>query len=363
MSIRTRLSLWYAIVMFVALMSMGVLLYNLLVIEPRHRAWRHHETYRQVEAVDPDIFEDVTGILLWCGVPAALLAMAGGWWLMHKSLAPVMVLTKAMEEISEHNLNERLLPTGTGDELDRQTEVFNNMLSRLDDSFKRIREFTLHASHELKTPLTVLCGETETALRDESLSRSEHERLVSQLDELQRLARIVDGLALLAKADAGQVALTWVPLQLDELVRDNFADTQILAEPHGVKVELEACQKISVRGDRHRLRQLLLNLADNAVKYNRPQGVVRMRLQTASGMAEFTIANTGPGIAPESLPRIFDRFYRGDRAHSNEVEGCGLGLSIAKWIVSAHRGTIQIKSTPGQFTTVTVRLPLNEHAQ
>jgi signal transduction histidine kinase len=363
MSIRTRLSLWYAAVMFVALMSMGVLLYNLLIIEPRHRAWRHHETYRQVEAVDPDIFEDVTGILLWCGIPAALLAMAGGWWLMHKSLAPVMVLTKAMEDISEHNLNERLLPTGTGDELDRQIEVFNRMLGRLDDSFHRIREFTLHASHELKTPLTVLRGEMETALRDESLPPLERDRLLSQLDELQRLTLIVDGLTLLAKADAGQVTMNLEPVWLDELVRDNFADAQILAETHAVKVELEACQKISVRGDRHRLRQLLLNLADNAVKYNQPHGEVKMRLQFEKGMAEFTIANTGPGIAPESLPRIFDRFYRGDRAHSNEVEGCGLGLSVAKWIVSAHRGTIQIESTPGQLTTVTVRLPLNEAAQ
>ena len=146
------------------------------------------------------------------------------------------------------------------------------MLARLDDSFKRIREFTLHASHELKTPLTVLCGETETALRDESLPPAERERAASQLDELRRLARIVDGLTLLAKADAGQVALKLEPVRLDELVRDNFADAQILAEPQGIQVELAACEEISVRGDRHRLRQLLLNLADNAVKYNQPQG-------------------------------------------------------------------------------------------
>ena len=131
------------------------------------------------------------------------------------------------------------------------------MLARLDDSFNRTREFTLHASHELKTPLTVLCGETETALRDESLSAAERERAASLLDELRRLARIVDGLTLLAKADAGQVALKLEPVRLDELVRDNFADAQILAEPHGIQVELAACEEITVRGDRHRLRQLL----------------------------------------------------------------------------------------------------------
>ena len=232
------------------------------------------------------------------------------------------------------------------------------MLARLDDSFNRIREFTLHASHELKTPLTILCGETETGLRDESLTTAQRDRATSQLDELRRLARIVDGLTLLAKADAGQVALQLETLRLDELVHDNFADTQILAEPHGIKVELESCEEISVRGDRHRLRQLLLNLADNAIKYNQPQGRVTMNLRRAGGYADFTIANTGSGIPPELLPRVFDRFFRGDPAHASVIDGCGLGLSIAQWIISAHNGTIQIESVPSKSTTVTVRLPL-----
>jgi len=148
-------------------------------------------------------------------------------------------------------------------------------------------------------------------------------------------------------------------VRLDELVRDNFADAQILAEPQRIRVELAACEAISVRGDRHRLRQLLLNLADNAVKYNQPQGRVTMELHRANGAAEFIITNTGPGIPAESLPRIFDRFYRGDPAHSDVVDGCGLGLSIAQWIVSAHNGAIQVESTPDKLTTVTVRLPLD----
>jgi two-component system, OmpR family, heavy metal sensor histidine kinase CusS len=358
MTIRARLSLWYAAVMFVALMAMGVLLYFQLVIEPRHeKRWR--EQREQQEFIDADVYEDVTGIVMWCGVPAALLAVAGGWWLMKKSLAPVTGLTRAAEKISAHNLSERLPRTHNGDELDRLTEVFNAMLARLDDSFNRIREFTLHASHELKTPLTVLCGETETALRDESASPSEHERAASQLDELRRLARIVDGLTLLAKADAGQVALKFEPVRLDELARDNFADLQILAEPQQIQAELTACEEMSVRGDRHRLRQLLLNLADNAVKYNQPQGRVTMSLRRAGDFAEFKIANTGAGIPPEALPRVFDRFYRGDPAHENIIDGCGLGLSIAQWIVSAHKGTIQIESAPSKLTTATVRLPLD----
>ena len=199
-------------------------------------------------------------------------------------------------------------------------------------------------------------------LRDESLSAADRERAASLLDELRRLARIVDGLTLLARADAGQVALKLETVRWDELVRDNFADAQILAEPQGIQVELATCEEITVRGDRHRLRQLLLNLADNAVKYNQPQGRVTMSLRRAGGTAELIITNTGAGIPPEVLPRVFDRFYRGDAAHSQTVDGCGLGLSIAKWIVSAHDGTIQIESVPSKITTVTVRLPFAETA-
>jgi signal transduction histidine kinase len=233
------------------------------------------------------------------------------------------------------------------------------MTARLDDSFNRVREFTLRASHELKTPLTILCGEVETGLRDETLTPDRRERATSQLDELRRLARIVDGLTLLAKADARQITLAFEPVRLDELVRDNLADAQILAEPHSVKVELTNCQEVSVIGDRHRLRQLLLNLADNAIKYNQPQGRVMMNLGRAHDFAEFTIANTGAGIPAEILPRVFDPFFRGDAAHGRAIDGCGLGLSIAKWIVSSHGGTIQIESGPSKITTVTIRLPLD----
>jgi signal transduction histidine kinase len=182
---------------------------------------------------------------------------------------------------------------------------------------------------------------------------------LSQLDEVRRLSKIVDGLTLLAKADAGQVALQFETVRLDELVRDNFADAQILAEPQGIKVGLETCEEISVRGDRHRLRQLLLNLADNAVKYNQPKGSVTINLRRVENVSEIKITNTGAGIPPKILPRVFDRFFRGDPAHESAIDGCGLGLSIAQWIVSAHGGTVQIESAPSKLTTVTVRLPLN----
>jgi signal transduction histidine kinase len=352
MTIRARLTLWYAGILILSLMVIGLGTYReideLLRQEPRR------EPVERALGETSEMFFQV-------GLPAVALGLLGGWWLTRRALDPVKKLTNAATKIHERNLRDPLPRTHNGDELDQLTKVFNDSLARLDGSFKRIHDFTLHASHELKTPLTVMCGEAEIASRDDSLPAAERERAASQLDELRRLARIVDGLTLLARADAGQITLATESVRLDELVRDNFADAQILAEPQGIKVELESCEEVSVRGDRHRLRQLLLNLADNALKYNQPQGRVTMNLRRTDGFAEFTIANTGAGIPPEILPRVFDRFFRGDPAHSQTVEGCGLGLSIAKWIVSVHNGTIKIESAMMKPTTVTVRLPLDIH--
>jgi signal transduction histidine kinase len=149
-------------------------------------------------------------------------------------------------------------------------------------------------------------------------------------------------------------------LRLDELVRESHADALILARTNAVQVEMERYEEISLRGDRHRLRQLLLNLTDNAIKYNHPQGRVTIDLCRVNGHAELKITNTGPGIPAEQQARVFDRFFRGDASHGNTVEGCGLGLSIAQWIVNAHGGSIQLASEPGKLTTARVELPVAE---
>jgi signal transduction histidine kinase len=352
MTIRARLNLWYSIILCgVALVVVAAACYHEFVIENRH----HHHGMKSESELDS---EDLIDILTWTVTPAIVLGLAGGWWLTRKALAPVTALTQAAEKIHERNLSEQLPRTRNGDELDRLTEVFNAMTARLDGSFQRIREFTLHASHELKTPLTILRGELETALHDEHALPTQKERLASQIDEIERLTKIVDGLTLLTKADAGQIALKCEPVRLDELVRECFADAKILAQPQNVEVRLDQCDEATIVGDRHRLRQLLLNLADNAVKYNRPGGTVNFSLRRDGKFAELQITNTGVGLAPELQPRVFERFFRGDASHNNAVEGCGLGLSIAQWIVTAHRGEICFASTPGQFTTVAVRLPL-----
>lgn len=345
MTIRTRFSLWYGTILFVSLCLVGGLSYR--------------EFHKHPEE-EPDSDEDTKAVLsfiLWGGLPAAVLGLIGGWWLMCKTLGPIASLTRAAEKIHEGNLHVRLPRTGNRDELDRLTEVFNLMTTRLDGSFHRIREFTLHASHELKTPLSVMHGELEMALRDETLESPQRERLLSQLDEVQRLAKIVNGLALLTRADAGQVELAREPVRLDELVRDAHADAQILAQPHQVQVDLQTRDEITIQGDRHRLRQLLLNLTDNAIKYNQPKGIVNIELRRFDQVAELHITNTGKGIPPELHARVFDRFFRGDQSHSNEIEGCGLGLSIAQWIAVAHGGSIHFASNTA-LTSVTVRMPI-----
>ena len=345
MTLRAKLTLWYAVILSASMLLILGLAYDELVVESRG------------SSASGKAYGEVAEIVVRFALPAALVGLVGGWWLTRQALAPVAALTRAAEQIHERNLHEQLPRPGNGDELDRLTEVFNAMTARLDQSFQRIREFTLHASHELKTPLTVLRGEAESGLRDEALSPATRERLLSQFDELERLANIVDGLTLLTKADAGQITLERKPVRLDELVRDALADAQVLAQPHHVSVTLADCQEVTVPADRHRLRQLLLNLTDNAVKYNQPGGTVRLELRRVADHAELVITNTGPGLAPELQARAFDRFFRGDSAHSTDCEGCGLGLSIAKWIAQAHGGLIRFASVPNQLTTVTVRLP------
>jgi signal transduction histidine kinase len=354
MTIRARLTLWYAAILFVSVLLITGFSYQ----EFAHD--RKMDEHFRGEYGQYDAWEDLAEISLWCGLPAALVGLAGGWWLMRKAMSPVAALTEAASRVHEGNLHEQLPRSGNGDELDRLTAVFNAMTGRLDGSFNRIREFTLHASHELKTPLTVLRGELEITLQEEAQDPAARERLLSQLDEIQRLATIVEGLSLLTKADAGLITLKTEPVRLDELVRESHADALILAGPHEVSVNLQHCEEISVRGDRHRLRQLLLNLTDNAVKYNRPSGSVTMDLRRVNGRAELKISNTGAGIPVELHTRVFDRFFRGDASHSDTVEGCGLGLSIAKWIAGAHGGTIALASEPGKLTTATVCLPSME---
>jgi len=311
-----------------------------------------------------DLHKDLAPeILTVCFFGAMPVILGLGWWWIHHVLAPLRGFTAAVEKTHEHNLRTPLSRTMNGDEVDKLSAVFNSMTARLDESFQRIHEFTLHASHELKTPLTVMRAQLETVLRDGEATMPEHAGWIeSQIDEVQRLSKIVDSLTLLTKAETGLVVLDRKPVRFDELVREALEDAEILAQAVGVKVTLDACEEAVIFGDRHRMRQLLLILTDNAVKYNRAGGTISISLRTAAGFAELKITNTGEGIQPGREDRLFGRFMRGDNA-SGKVEGCGLGLSIAQWIVQSKGGTIELRSEPDQRTTVLVRLPVQPDAR
>ena len=350
MTIRQRITFWYGGVLLASMLFMAAVLYYELVIERR-------AAVAAGRPKDP-MEEEVGEVILFYGLPTALVTLVGGWLLLGKALGPLGRLTRAAERIQADNLREPLPRSGSGDELDRLAQVLNDKNLRLDESFQRVREFTIHASHELNTPLTVMRNELETWLGEPGTSAQGHEHIASLLDEVERLTQIVDSLTFLSKADSGLLKLARAPVALDELARDAMEDARVLAQPHQVQVRLDACQKAVVSGDRRRLRQLLLILTDNAVKYNQADGVVALALESRTANASLQVSNTGPGISQETIGRVFDRFFRGDASHNKDVDGSGLGLSIAQWIVKAHGGSISIASDPGRLTTVTVLLPL-----
>jgi signal transduction histidine kinase len=352
-SIARRMGKAYALFSALCLTLVAWLAYHEFVEEPAEYAAKGYTDIHQ------DTEAELTTVLFLAGVPV-MLGLA--WWWMFRVLSPLKALLSAVQKVDEHNLLHPLPRSMKDDEVDKLAAAFSAMALRLDGSFRRIHEFTLHASHELKTPLTVMRAQLETVLREnDSLPAGQAEWVGSLLDEVQRLAKIVDSLTLLTKADAGLVTLERQPVSFGELVQEAFDDALILAQPQQVRVTLEACAAAPLAGDRHRLRQLLLILVDNAVKYNRPGGEIHISLGEHDGAAEFRITNDGGGITAETQRRLFSRFVRGENA-MGKVEGCGLGLTIAQWIVQAHGGSIELQSEGGEKTTAIVRLPLAQPA-
>lgn len=297
-------------------------------------------------------------IIFFGGIPAALLGIFIGTLMIRRALRPIEVLTEALEKTDTSNLSEPVPRSGNGDEIDRMTAVFNGMKNRLGVSFTQAREFTLHASHELKTPLTIMHGTMEQMLGDAATPGHHRDRIASMLEEVQRLSNIVGQLAFLAKADAGLLTIAHERVAFDELARDVTEDATTLAMASDITVTLLRCDPVSLNGDRMRLRQLLLNLADNAVKHNHKGGTITLSLEAQKDSAVFQIVNTGPVLPEELRVRVFERFFRGDAAHGTEMEGSGLGLSIAHSIVQAHAGTLVMDVTPDGRTCMRLRLPI-----
>jgi heavy metal sensor kinase len=287
-----------------------------------------------------------------------LLAGGGGWLLARRALSPVDHMTRAAQRISGEHLTERLLETGTGDELDRLAKTLNEMLTRLDESFRQVRQFSADASHELQTPLTILKGEIEVGLRSERTPKEYQQVLTSSLEEIERISRLVEGLLLLARADTGVLRMAHQPVALHELVAEVTAQMQKMANKQGITLHLEDLAPVTISGDREQLQRLLLNLIDNAIKYTPAGGSVSLSLHAEDVQAQISVTDTGIGLSEAEQAQIFTRFYRAAAARSQSGGGAGLGLCLAQSIAHAHGGKIQVRSKPGQGSTFTVVLPV-----
>ena len=298
-------------------------------------------------------------IILLITMPLALLAsLGGGWFLAGRALRPVGAITQAGERIAGGDLTQRLSVSTAQDEIGRLAATFNAMIGRLEASFRQIRQFTSDASHELRTPLTVLKGETELALRRPRAAEDYRSVLESSLEEIDRMSRIVDELLFLSRADLGEIKMESRPVRLDQLFDDLKRQADVLGHGQAVQIVTGLIEPATVAGDDMRLRELVLNLLDNAIKYSPPGGRVEMSVVTLDGTARLSVSDQGLGISLEEQAHIFDRFYRTDAARAYTKKGTGLGLAICKWIVDAHHGTIEVQSEPGKGSTFTVILPL-----
>lgn len=297
-------------------------------------------------------------LVLLVSLPIALAAaLGGGWFLAGRALRPVEAITLAARRIAAGDLTQRLTVAPSPDEIGRLAATFNDMIARLEASFRQVRQFSADASHELRTPLTVMKGETELALRRARPAEDYRLVLESSLEEIDRMARIVEELLFLSRADLGEVRIERQPVRLDALVEDVQRQAAVLGQEQDVQVTVGTVEPVTVRGDELRLRELLLNLVDNAVKYSRRGGKVELVLVRDGEQVRLSVMDRGIGIAAEAQLRIFDRFFRADDARAHAPKGTGLGLPICKWIAEAHQGRIEVRSTAGEGSRFTVILP------
>ncbi|MFQ5899945.1 MAG: sensor histidine kinase [Thermodesulfobacteriota bacterium] len=308
-----------------------------------------------------ETIQDTLNTLLYLLYASASISLifAGivGWLLANRALRPVAEITKTARRIGAENLNQRLEVRNPGDEIGRLAETFNDMISRLESSFDRIKQFTADVSHEIKTPITILKGETEIALKTEKTVEGFKSVLVSNLEEINRMTHVIEGLLFLSRRDSGIKDITTEEIDMDDLLKEKYQQAILLAKNKEIKVILVRNDPVRVKGNPIRLRQLLLNLIENAVKYTPKTGEITLSLEKSAGFARIVVSDTGIGVAREDLPYLFDRFFRVDKARSREEGGSGLGLSICKGIVNSHNGSIEVKSRPGKGSKFIIHLP------
>ncbi len=312
-------------------------------------------------AIAADLHETKTVALdllfaLLAGMPFALaFAWLGGRWLAGRALAPVEEIAAAAEDVTAERLDRRVPVPEVADEIQRLATVLNATFDRLERSYEQALRFSADASHELKTPLTILRASIESVLESPTLAHSDHEAITGLLDQTRRLSNITSSLLLLARADAGRLVLDAAEHDLAPLTEACAEDARIVAEASGVQVDCQHPPTAPACVDTLRFAQILSNLLDNAVKYNHSGGAVRVTLSDAGDVWRLAVANTGPGIATEHQARLFERFFRAE--HSAETSGQGLGLGLARELARAHGGEITLTRSDAEWTEFALTLP------
>jgi heavy metal sensor kinase len=312
-----------------------------------------HPLHEEIETLD-----DFRRYLLWFA-PLLLLGASGvGYWLSGRALAPVDALARTARTISGHNLSSRLEQLHSGDELQRLSDTLNEMLGRIESAFLRITEFTADASHELRTPIALIHIEAELALRKSRDEAEYREALRHILVEADRTTRLIEELLTLARADSGSEALKFHSLDLLIPLRDSASKWSQLASKQNLQfIDHLDAQHLPVMGDEDALRRVIDILLDNALKYTPTPGKVTLSAKQTTGFVTVSVEDTGIGIASQDQVKIFERFYRVDKARSRELGGAGLGLAIAQWIVHLHKGSITVNSEQGRGSVFQLHLP------
>jgi two-component system OmpR family sensor kinase len=317
-----------------------------------------------LESLHPqrEMMEDIRDTFLWA-IPIALLLLSiGGYFLARKSLAPVAAMASQARRMGARNLHDRLEVANQRDELGQLAISFNQLLERLEKSFELQRRFVADASHELRTPVAILRGETEVTLSKPDRPPAEYRETLAILrDESQRLAQIIEDLFTLTRADAGQYPLTSTDLYLDELASDVLHRARSLAIARNITLSSAIDPELPLHADESLLRRMLLNLLDNAIKYTPEGGTVSLHCQKHGHEYVVSVTDTGPGIPADMQHRIFERFFRADKTRSraeSDTGGAGLGLSIARWIAEAHQGRLELTRSDSSGSTFTAFLPI-----
>jgi heavy metal sensor kinase len=319
----------------------------------------------EVGAPLTDITTALRGLILTLiiGFPVLIgLAILGGYSLLGRALRPVDEIVGAAERISFKNMHQRLPVPQTRDEFERISEALNRMIERLDETFQIANRFAADASHELRTPLTIIQGELEAFMKEPSLPPDFVENLGNILEEVERLSRIVEGLLLVSRLEAGEAQMTRASIDFGELVTSTAEQMELLSKDKLLQMRYEIGDAIMVEGDELRLRQVVVNLIDNAIKYTPEGGSISLVVRSDSGTAILEVIDTGIGISSAALPQVFNRFFRAEEAKAGRMHGSGLGLAIVQSITEAHGGHVYVESNENRGTKFRIELPLLHQA-